>query len=164
MWGVIQIAHHPGPWDTQVIRILGGKSGQFISPPLPSGSRAGVAGVVSSKQPKVVIRAWVQGGLRRVVGWNVWDVWRGQVGGGGGYIAGGRGGVLGCRDCNGLDWCFVLFGRAIPGSQVTRPTRPVTLTRQRPVYARGPKGGVPYSPTRHSPLPRTHEGHNSIPT
>ena len=51
---------------------------------------------------------------------------------------GGRG-----VDWIGLDWCFALFGRAIRGSQVARPTGPVTLTCERPLNARGPKVGVP---------------------
>ena len=47
----------------------------------------------------------------------------------------------------GLVWCFALFGRAIPGSQVTRPTRLVTLTCERPLHAHRPKAGAPYPPT-----------------
>ena len=49
----------------------------------------------------------------------------------------GRGGVGG-GDWIGLDWCFALFGRAIPGSQVTRPIGPMTQTCERPLHVQGP--------------------------
>ena len=66
----------------------------------------------------------------------------------------------------GLDWCFAIFGRAIPGSQVTWPTRPVTLTCERPLHAQGPEAGVPYPPSRGPSGPPTHaaEAQSRCPT
>ena len=78
------------------------------------------------------------------------------------YRGGGQGG--GGVDWIGLDWCFALFGRAIPGSQVTQSTGPVTLTCEQPLYARGAEAGVPRLPTGRSPLPQTCKGHNGPPT
>ena len=66
------------------------------------------------------------------------------------------GGVSRRLDWIGLDWCFALYGRAIPGSQVPRPTGPVTFACERPLHAQGPEAGIPYPPSRGPSRPPTH--------
>ena len=60
-------------------------------------------------------------------------------------------------DWIGLKWTFALFGRAIPESQATQPTRLVTLTCKRPQHAQGPCISVP------QPHPSLPEGPESVP-
>ena len=76
----------------------------------------------------------------------------------GGYKLGLEGGISGFSSVKGgADWDWdgnwdwdcssTLFGRAIPGPQATQPTRPATLTCERPLMPRGPE-----------PVPHTHMG------
>ena len=58
----------------------------------------------------------------------------------------------------GFHLCFALLKRIILGPQVTRPTRPVTLTCERPAYAQWHKSRCPVTTNRTVPTPSHSKG------